>query len=188
MIVEWVRRDDGALLRRNPRPYPTVIRPTTNTQASVFYVNDRPRGECFASFLSSIYHPTWSFSDSSFWTQNIPRSDRVSLTLWDGEQRENEKNREKEKLDSLASLYHDGTIKQGRIRVPFPSPLVPQFSSQSLWVYSRLRGISYIHTQHWRTPARALIRSVIRIHTYTHEHERMQVSVPAISTSDMHHG
>lgn len=59
MIVEWVRRDDGALLRRNPRPYSTVIRRTTTRGPSV-YVNDREKS-CFASFLSSTCHLIFVF-------------------------------------------------------------------------------------------------------------------------------
>lgn len=73
---------------------------------------------------------------------------------------------EKEKLDSLASLYHTtGLSNRGGYR---PLSLVSQFSSQSLWVYSRLRE-SRPHTRHALT--------VIRVHTYARSRTSARISI-----------
>jgi len=110
MIVEWVRRDDGALLRRSPRPYSTVIHPPSH--AGECYVNNREKS---ASLPSSRLYTISSLS--SFWVQNIPKNNRVSrhCNMVDSERMGR---KQKEKLDSLARLYHDRIIKQGRIQVP----------------------------------------------------------------------
>lgn len=106
---------------------------------------------------------------------------------------------EKESSRSLVSLYHVGTIKQGRIRVP-SSPLSRTIILVPVAVgVLSVKGILHTHL-HTHTSANTVpslcthapTRSVIRAHTHTlvciSTEPNAQESVPAICASDMHHG
>lgn len=168
MIVEWVRRDDGALLRRNPRPYSTVIRPPQ-------HASERLRARSIAKSVSlpssRLYIILSCLSLILPFGRKIYRGvTELVDTVRQWTAREWEEQREREVRFPGESITM-GLSNRGGYESRSPL-LVPQFSSQSLWVYSRLRGSrTYIHNTSAHPHAHWLDRSYVYTRTRTSTNE-----------------
>lgn len=171
MIVEWVRRDDGALLRHNPRPYSTVIRPPPHEEERL---RERPRGECFASFHTPSHLVfLWLFSGRKTYRGVTESVDAVDSERMGGQ-------REREVRFPSESISRQD-YQTGADTSPLP-PCTIILVSVAVGVLS-VKGISYITLTHTRRRT----DSIGHTHTHTHTHVYVRSRTGAtVSAGDLY--